>query len=218
MKNSKILFTLTLLLTITLLTPGKAQYQREKNSPLIGIKGGVNFSNLYTKDAEQSKMLTGFNVGVFTKLPITPFIAVQPEFYFTTKGAEVTYNGLFVDGTAAFHLYYVEIPLLLVINITHYFNIQAGPYGSFMISGKVKNVSDINLFNFEQNIDTKDYSRFEAGLAVGAGINLGSIGLGARYCYGLTKVGEEKTYLGVTYLVPDAKNGVINLYISLSLN
>ncbi|MFA5817117.1 MAG: porin family protein [Bacteroidales bacterium] len=218
MKKSIILITISLLLIFITHTPCEARKLQERNTPCFGIKGGVNFSNLYTKDASNAKMLTGFNLGMFGKLPITKHIAVQPELYFTTKGAEVAYNSLFVNGTARFHLNYVEVPLLIVVNITDNFNIQVGPYGSYMISGIVKNESNINLFNFEQNIDTHDYNRFDAGIAVGAGIDIGAISLGARYYYGLTNVGKERTFLGISYTVPDANNGVFNVYISISLN
>lgn len=218
MKKSIILITMSFLLIGIMHTPGEAQNRHETYSTRFGIKGGVNFSNLYTKDGSHSKMLTGFNFGILSKMPITQHVAIQPEFYFTTKGAEVTYNSLFVDGTARFNLNYLEVPLLLVLNITDNFNIQVGPYGAFMISGLVKNVSNINLFNFEQNIVTADYNRFDAGIAIGAGIDIGIISLGARYNYGLTNVGRERTFLGVSYTVPDAKNGVFNFYISVSLN
>jgi hypothetical protein len=195
-----------------------AQGQRERTDPRFGIKGGVNFSNFYTNDESQADMLTGFNVGIFGKVPLASFAAIQPELYYSRKGAEVTYNSLIVDGRARFSLNYLELPILLVINLTRNFNIQAGAYGSYLISGVVKNQSGINLFNFEQNIDSQDYNRFEAGLIVGAGIDIGSLSIGARYHYGLTNVGRERTFMGITYYVPNAKNGVFNVYAAFSIN
>ena len=218
MKKTNLIFISILLITCTLHTSGKAQDGYESESPRFGLKGGVNFSNLYTNDESQAKMLTGFNAGVYGKLSVTRHIAVQPELYFTVKGAEVTYNTLFVDGTARFNLNYLELPLLLVVNVTDHFSFHVGPYGSYLINGSVKNISNINLFNFEQNIDSNDYNRFDAGLMAGAGIDLGFLSLGARYSYGLTNIGKEKTFLGISYTVPDAKNGVINLYLSVSIN
>ena len=56
-------------------------------------------------------------------------------------------------------------------------------------------------------------------LTAGVGIDIGAIGLGARYAYGVNKVGKESTYLGTTtYTFPDAHNGVFTFYISVSLN
>lgn len=194
------------------------QAQVNKDLPRLGIKGGVNFSSLYTQDSYDTKMLTGFNIGLFSKVPITRHIALQPEFMFTTKGAEVTYNNTFVDGIARFKLNYLELPLLLSINLTDNFNIHAGPYVAYLISGKVNNESNVNVFDFEENINSDDFNRIDAGIAVGAGVDVGSLGLGVRYTYGLSTVGKEKSFLGTTYTFPDAKNGVLNFYVALAIN
>ena len=93
----------------------------------FGVKGGVNFSNLYTKDVDDNNVLTGFNIGFFAKLPITSFLAIQPEVTYSTKGAELKYNNFFANGTAKSQLNYVEIPVLAVINLTNNFSLQAGP-------------------------------------------------------------------------------------------
>lgn len=215
MKHSLKTIAASLLLVFTIHASTKAQ---DSNPVRFGIKGGANFSTLYANDVDNTKMRTGFNVGLFAKLPLTSYIAVQPEIYYTTKGGDVTYNNTFVDGTAGFHLNYIEIPLMLVGNITQNFNVHAGPYAAFLISGKVKNESNVNLFDFEENLNTDDYNTFETGLAIGAGIDLKAVSLGVRYNHGLTSVGKERTFLGTSYTFPDAKNGVVNLYISLSLN
>lgn len=218
MKQVKILFTATILFFFMGLSSSQAQGNEDTNRARIGIKGGVNFSALYTKDADKSKMQTGFNLGLFSKLPITNYLAIQPELYFTTKGAEVTYNDVFVDGTAEFKLNYVELPLMIVVNISDNFNLQVGPYAALLVSGKVKNGSNINLFDFEENINPEDYNKLDAGVAAGAGIDIGAVSIGARYNVGLTTVGKERTFLGTPYTFPNAKNSVLNFYIALGLN
>lgn len=183
----------------------------------IGLKGGVNFSNLYTSDSDKDKMLFGFNVGLFAKLPITKFLAVQPELYFISKGAELSYNNAFVNGVARFRYNYLELPVLLVVNVNENFNLHAGPYAAYMLSGSVKNESS-SLFDFEKNINTDDYNRFEVGLTGGVGIDVGAIGFGARYAYGINKVGKERTFSGTTYTFPNAHNNVFSFYMTISLN
>lgn len=190
---------------------------QETDNSSFGFKGGVNFSNLYTEDAENSNTRIGFNAGVYAKMPITRLFAIQPEFYYTTKGAEVTYRNAFVDGTALFKLDYLELPLLLVVNVTNNFNIHVGPYAAVLISGKVKNDSNVGAFNFEDNINVDDYNRLDAGIAAGVGFDLGALGIGARYTYGVTKVGKERDFIGTRYTFPDAVNGVLNLYLSIGL-
>ena len=213
MKKPIIFISVSILLVSMALMPLKAQ---ETKSMQFGIKGGLNLSSLNSSDGSTSDMLLGFNLGVFNKLPITSFLAIQPEFYVTTKGSQVTYNNLFVDGTAKFNLTYLEIPVLCVVNVTKLLNVQFGPYAAYMIDGKVTNVGNVNLFNFEQNINVNDYNRIDAGVVLGAGLEVGKITMGARYNLGMTKVGKTKTLLGSDYTVPDARNGVVNFNLAIA--
>jgi hypothetical protein len=185
----------------------------------FGIKGGLNYSNLdISRDATNSNWLIGFNLGIFTKLPFSSFVAIQPELYYTSKGSNVTYKSLFVDGTARFNFNYLELPVLIVLNPISIVNIHFGPYFSYLLNGIVVNTSTTNLFNFENNINADDFSRFDAGGVVGVGIDLGGLSVGARYNFGLTKIGRERSFLGTTYTFPDARNTVLNAYVSISLN
>lgn len=184
----------------------------------FGFKGGVNFSNLYTQNVTDNNVLTGFNIGLFAKVPVTNFFAIQPEFIYTTKGAMLTYNNYFVNGTAKYNLNYIEIPILAVINLTHNFSIHAGPYISFLTNGKVVNNSSTNIFDFEKSINNDDYNRVDYGLAGGAAVDIDNFNIGVRYNYGLQKVGKEKNYNGTYYTFPDGKNSVISLYASISIN
>jgi hypothetical protein len=184
----------------------------------IGVKGGLNISNLYTSDASNSDMIPGFNVGVFATMPVDNLLSFQPELYVSTKGGSVTYNNLFVDGTANFNLTYIEMPVLGVFNLTRFVNFQVGPYISYLVDGKVTNKANVNLFNFEQNINVNNYNRLDAGIIVGLGIVAHKITMGLRYSYGLTKVGKEQTFLGTTYTIPNSANGVINFYLAVPVN
>ena len=184
----------------------------------VGIKGGVNFSNLYTQDVDDNNVLTNFNLGLFAKLPITEMFAIQPELNYSGKGSRLTYNNLFAKGTAKFNLAYLEIPVLAVINITENFNIHAGPYAAYLLSANVKNDATNNTFDFENNFEAEDFNRFDVGASVGLGIDLDSFSVGARYNYGLSNIGKQRTFLGTSYTFPDAKNSVVNIYASFSFN
>jgi hypothetical protein len=184
--------------------------------PTFGIKGGMNFSTLFSDDnANEDNMLTGFNAGLFAKFPISDQVAIQPEVYYTTKGAKMTYDGL-IDGESKFKLNYIEVPVLAVINLTDHFNVHAGPYAAYMVSGKISN--DTNVGSSDTDLDTNDFKRFEAGIAAGVGVDLEVLSFGVRYNYGLTKVGKERTIGASTVTLPDAKNGTINAYVGFALN
>lgn len=191
-------------------------HAQEAKSMQFGIKGGLNLSSLNSSDGSTSDMLLGFNLGVFDKLQVTSMLAIQPEFYVTTKGSSVTYDNLFANGTAKFNLTYLEIPLLCVVNFTKLLNVQFGPYVAYMVDGKVTNEANVTLFNYEQNINVSDYNRIDAGVVLGAAFEVGNITMGARYNWGLTKVGKTRTLLGSDYTVPDATNGVLNFNLAIA--
>jgi hypothetical protein len=193
-----------------------AQTTNEGGNFRFGVKGGVNLSNLDTQNVESNNSLTGFNLGIFGKIPITESLAIQPELLYTTKGAKLTYNNYFVNGPAEFNLNYIELPVLLVINITPNFNIHGGPYVAYLLDSNVTSNVQGTFFDIQNNISNEDYNRFDTGLAVGLGFDIKHFGLGARYNYGLQKVGKERNFLGTNYTFPDGKNSVINLYLSYS--
>ncbi|BFM44273.1 porin family protein [Flavobacterium sp. CFS9] len=194
---------------------GMLNAQNNNVNPEYGIKGGFNMSNLYSSDANDENVLYGFNAGLYATLPISDFIAIQPEILFTTKGAKLEYNNVFASGDSKFRLNYIEVPLLVRVNITPNFNVHAGGYASYLVSSKVTGRGD---FNFEQEIDTDDLNKFDAGLSAGVGVDFDPVSIGLRYNYGLTTIGKERTVAGTTYTFPDAKNSNLTLYLSYKLN
>lgn len=211
MKNSKISLALVFFFAVIQITTAQ-----EKSEYKLGFKGGVNFTNVGTTTGVTNKSLTGVHFGLFAKLPITNSFAVQPELYFTTKGGELTYQNVVVNGTAKFNLNYIELPVLAVFKIFPGFNFQVGPYASYLVSSKVKNVNQVS-FNFEDNIQSGDFNKFDTGVMAGFGIDVKSVEIGVRYNFGLLKVGKDKTYLGTNYIFPDGKNSAINAYVSYSI-
>lgn len=210
--QSNFLCALTLFMTASF---GMLQAQEEKVTTEFGVKGGFNMSNLYQSEADDNNVIYGFNAGLYATLPISDFIAIQPEILYTTKGAELDYNNAFAEGNAKFKLNYIEVPLLVRVNITKNFNVHAGGYASYLVSSKVTGDGDIN---FDEAIDTDDLNKFDAGLSAGVGVDFNPISVGLRYNYGLTTVGKERTVAGTTYTFPDAKNSNLTLYLSYKLN
>ncbi len=210
--QSNFLCALTLFITASF---GMLHAQENNVNTEFGVKGGFNMSNLYQSEADDNNVIYGFNAGVYATLPVSDFIAIQPEILFTTKGAELDYNNAFLQGNAKFKLNYIEVPLLVRVNITKNFNVHAGGYASYLVSSKVTGDGDID---FDEAVDTDDLNKFDAGIAAGIGVDFNPISVGLRYNYGLTTVGKERTVAGTTYTFPDAKNSNLTLYLSYKLN
>nr|WP_294786311.1 porin family protein [uncultured Flavobacterium sp.] len=211
--QNNFLCALTLFLTASF---GMLHAQDTNVTTEFGVKGGFNMSNLIDSgdDVNDNNVLYGFNAGFYATLPISDFVAIQPELLFTTKGAELEYNNV-LEGNAKFRLNYIELPLLVRVNITKNFNLQAGGYASYLVSSKVTGDGDIA---FDEAIDTDDLNKFDAGIAAGVGVDFDPISIGVRYNYGLTTIGKERTIGGTTYTFPDVRNSNLTLYLSYKLN
>jgi hypothetical protein len=207
--------TIKLLAALAFFAQPTLQAQTGNNESKFGIKGGVNFSNLYTKDVDDQNVLTGYTIGVFTQVPLTNWVSFQPELLYTTKGAELEYDNAFVEGTGKFRLNYIEVPVLLKINLTDHFNIHAGPYAAFLVNSKITNEDANGNINFEDEVDSNDLNKFDYGLAAGLGFDFDNFGIGARYNYGLSTVGKERSFAGTTYTFPDSKNSALSIYATI---
>ena len=216
MKNMNTKLTGILILSLVFSTFILKGQSSDENKVRFGIKAGLNISNMYTKNVQDENMITGFNGGLFLKVPVTPNFAFQPELLYTMKGSELTYNS-FISGKASFSLNYVEMPVLAVINLTKIFNIYGGVYIANLTSVVVKNKSNVDLFNFENELKKSDFEMYDWGLVGGAGLDFNRVSLGVRYEYGMKPVGKERSILGQTYRIPDAKNSTIQIYLSISI-
>lgn len=168
-------------------------------------------------DVNDENILYGFNAGVYATLPVSDFVAIQPEVLFTTRGSELEYNSDLGDQKTKFKLNYIEVPLLVRVNITKNFNLQAGGYASYLVSSKV---TGEGIADFDEEFDTDDLNKFDAGIVAGVGVDFSPISIGVRYNYGLTTIGKERTepITGTRYTFPDAKNSNLSVYLSYKLN
>lgn len=208
MKSFLKVFTLSVFIAACLMViPAKAQMDEAG----VGIKAGVNFSNLYINDIDDENIGVGFQVGIVGKIPFTEVLALQPEFLYTQKGATAVLDA--VDQEIAFNLNYLQLPILFNFNAGDVFNIHAGPYFAYLLNaninydGTVDGISDLNEDNF---------NRFDTGLSFGFEVGISNLSLGARYDYGLLGVGSEGFINELTGL-DDAKNNVIQVYVVLGL-
>jgi len=205
-------------MAIAFCTVASAQEQQTTTenslSPKIGIKGGVNLSNLYVDDVKDENMKVGINIGLFSKIPMTRGFSIQPELLYSNKGSKLTYDNIIAgEGEYRFNLNYVELPVLAVVNLTKNINIHAGPYVSFLTSANVKDLKSDGTENKVTDLKADNFNRFDYGLAGGIGFDFQNFTLGARYNYGLGEIGKSGTLSGE--LTKDSKNSNVSIYIGL---
>jgi Outer membrane protein beta-barrel domain len=219
MKTQSTINLRTVLVLWAVLIGGVAAYAQEQQTgsetaltPKFGIKGGINLANLYTSDVQDENLKVGVNAGFFAKLPIVKGISIQPELLYSSKGAKDTYNN-FVQGSGEyrFNLNYIETPLLMVFNITPNFNVNGGAYAAYLASANVKDMKSDGTIEGVRELNAENFHRLDYGLVGGLGVDVGNITFGARYSYGLAKIGQEGSLSGD--LTKNSKNSVATLFI-----
>lgn len=178
----------------------------------VGIKGGLNVSNLYVDDVDDENPRFGFHAGVYAQLLSSDVFALQPEILFSTKGTRTEYNSALADGDIKFNLNYLELPVLAVFKLGDAAEIHVGPYFSYLLSANVDVDGDIDGY---EDLDRDNFNAWDYGLAAGIGFNLGNAQIGARYNYGLQKLANSDA---ADFALGDSKNSCAQVYISFNLN
>lgn len=206
MKTTCMMGILTLLFLSGAVVSSTAQDRR------MGIKGGLNLSNLYVDDVDDENARVGFHVGVYGQIISTETFAIQPELLYTTKGSESEWNGL-IDQTVKFNLNYLELPVLAVFKLGESAEIHIGPYFSYLLGANIDTEGDLGGTNEE--LDRDNFKPFDFGLSGGFGLNFGAVQIGARYNYGLSEIADSDA---ADLLLGDAKNSCAQVYVALNLN
>jgi len=177
----------------------------------IGPKAGLNLANLSGDDIEDTDSKTGFAGGVFFMYQFSDMFAIQPEAYYSMKGAtdNFTVEDLSIDVT--YSLDYFEVPLLLKLLIPIQGSsikpaIFAGPSVGFKSTAKVK--AEFEGESSEEDLENITSTDFGLVFGGGLGFPIGKneLGFDVRYIMGLATIDDTED-------PDDVKNSVINFNI-----
>ena len=155
----------------------------------FGVKGGLNFANMYGQQAQYISNRTGFNAGLFFNIELSDVFEVQPEVLYMQKG------GRYVppDWVFLMMIDYIVIPVLIKGVIPAQsgtkFNIFTGLYGAYNVIAKGRLENDTL-----PDADIDNINNIDSGLVFGAGLDFplssGEIIFEGRYELGLLQVSE----------------------------
>lgn len=157
-----------------------------------GVKAGVNFADLNFREfdgVENPDKRTGIVAGGFIVWPVTPVFAVQTEALYSQKGASVSSQGF----AGELQLDYFDIPILARFSTSPSprarVHVYAGPSFNFNLRARTTAtfMGETSVQDFEDEIRT-----FEAGLVVGAGVEVARLLFEGRYAWGLSNVDAEE--------------------------
>lgn len=163
----------------------------------IGIKGGVNFSQLKTDFQTQSfgnnlqqslDTKTGYVGGVYMRIGTKFF--VQPEFVFSAKGGSVNIlkgGSTTTSQTLSIEYTNFDIPVMIGFKVGP-LRLNAGPMASFKISDKGL---DEELKAYSSNVG-QSFKNASYGYQAGGGLDLGAFSVDLRYEGSLSEVSGNK--------------------------
>ncbi len=163
----------------------------------FGAKAGVNLASLSGDDADDLDGLTSFHVGAVAVFPLGEMISLQPELVYSAQGASYTFEGVDVKTKVD----YLNIPIMVDVNLAEGFSLQGGPQFGINISSKVD-------FDGETE-DIDDTETLDIGAGIGAQYKLPmGVFFQARYTVGLTDIFPEA----------NAKNSVASISVGYMFN
>lgn len=162
----------------------------------FGIKGGVNYSTLKTKnDLTDQNSISGYQAGIFSRIGAAG-LYFQPELYLGSKGnkfVRIEDNaGTEIAAKGKVKFTTLDLPLLLGTKIgPNKLNLRfmAGPVVSFILD---ENTSFDAAYN--SVTDFGNYKKQTLGLQAGTGVDLGNFTLDLRYEAGLSNVSQSEKY------------------------
>lgn len=205
-KTTCIVGILTILLLSGAVVSSTAQDRR------MGVKGGLNLSNLHIDEVDDENARVGFHIGVYGQIFSTETFAIQPELLYTTKGTKTEWTGA-IDQTVTFKLNYLELPVLAVFKLGEAAEIHVGPYVGYLLSANIDTEGDLG--GTSEELDRDHFKSFDFGLTGGFGLNFGAVQVGARYNYGLSEIADSDV---AELTLGDSKNSCAQVYVALNVN
>ncbi|MFD2513069.1 porin family protein [Pontibacter locisalis] len=133
---------------------------------LFGVKAGLNFSSIYGDDEELLGNYSGhrsYHGGVFAQIGWKKRLAIRTELLYSRKGYE--------RSDSVFRFDYLEVPILLVVNLNENIGFHLGPQINVMVSATEEG----------KEVRLMDYNTFDYGAAAGFEGRLNRFIAGARY-------------------------------------
>ncbi len=185
-----------LLLALLALITAKAQQVH------LGIKGGVNISNLHFNNNTSTDSKVGVHFGLLAHIHASKTWALQPELLYSLEGAKAKGNN-----DVTFNLNYLNVPVLLQYMFNNGFRLEGGPQLGFLLNAKTK-TNDVT-------VDNNSFESISISIPLGVGyLSSSGWGLDARYVFGLSNINENKNgptiqsnvfQLGIFYQLSDSK-------------
>jgi hypothetical protein len=210
MRKIYLLSTLFVLLSFASSAQVNDSTKAKKNTKTlgIGIKAGLNFSNVTNISSINGHSQTGFHAGLFIGGSSKHLLASRTELLYSQQGYGFSSDS--VSGSNA--LNYIMLAQLLAVNITHFVQIQFGAQMGYLLNAKLNsNMPATGIASADKILSL--YNRFDFGFAGGIEIHpIAGLLIGARYNISLNDLYKEAENSPANPGVSGSKNNVAQLF------
>lgn len=171
------------------------------NSIHLGVKAGLNYSNIYDSKNDQydANGKFGAAAGAFLAIPIGRFLGIQPEVLYSQKGYKQSGSvlGSGYDFTRTSH--YLDIPLLVSIKPTSVLTFQLGPQFSYLMRQKTTINSGLGTVVDDTDFDNDNIRKNTLGAVIGVDFNFDKVVFGTRAAWDLQNNNGDGTSTNPRY-------------------
>ncbi len=181
----KVLPLIIVALCISSFSQGQILNEEFREKLSIGLKAGVNISNVYDSHGEdfEADPKAGAAAGVFMQIPVGAYLGFHPEVLFSQKG-------FYASGSFIGHHYsftrttnHIDVPLLIAFKPAGFLTILGGPNYSFMFSQRDNFNTPLLDLEQEQEFDDVNLRRNTLGFIGGLDFNMMNFVLGTRVAW-----------------------------------
>lgn len=166
---------------------------KDKNESQYGLKAGINFAELWGKDAlPESDRKVGYSFGIYASYKIAKEWKIQPEVIWSLQGENSKESG-------RYKISYINIPIMFKWKSKKFYT-EFGPQLGLLTINTAKSVpDDLRIENFEI---------FDFSLNAGLGYEIfEDWSIGVRYVQGVTNIVRGRDlrnsviYVGISYRI-----------------
>lgn len=173
-----------LIATLTaLINTAGAQNQTDfRERFLIGVKAGVNYSNVYDSKGDEFRAdpKLGLAAGAFLAIPFGKYLGLQPEVLFSQKGFKGTGRILGSNYTLTRTSNYLDMPLFFTLKPSEFFTLLAGPQFSYLLKQTDAFANATTTIEQEAEFGKSDIRKNTLCFVAGMDITVKHIVLGGR--------------------------------------
>ena len=167
----------------------------------VGNLGGLmELSNGYITQRAKN----GFYAGGFVEMPLGGKFTLQPGVYYSQKGyalkGSITgdkFDFLGVNAKAELQSHYIDVPLLLKVEVAKGLQVYAGPQLSYLVKNNLKmdaGILGISLLNTNMDV-TDNFNRADIAITGGASYTFDNgFSVNAGYDHGLSRLDKNSNF------------------------